>query len=196
MQKISLFLIIVCFLSCGLFSCFFPYPILSNYTNLNAKNIYEINTYNEAELTAHQNSEKRVLDLMWKDINPLFENDIPYELIALHNNSSFFAVRTGGTNHADIEPASSEEKQSMEQFFTTNEWKCYPVLLKLNENTFIPASLSSYPHGYQTLNTSSGHFCLHFKNSKTHKTNLIDQTNQDCIKEATKKGKIYIKQEQ
>lgn len=196
MKRISIFLIVLSFISCVLFNCIFSYPILSDYTNLTSKEIFDINNYNESEIYPIQDNKVQILSLGWNNIHFIFECNKDYELILLNENISISIVRTGGVNHADIEPASNKDALSLIEIFKHDlQTKCYPVLLKINDNTFLPASLSNYAHGYQSLNITNGHFCLHFNNSTTHSTKLTDKTHQNCVELATKKGEKYLNSE-
>lgn len=196
MQKISLSLIVVFMLAFTIFSCLFPYPILSDYTNLTSQNAFEINTYHETELFPNMTDSKKVLDLTWEEIDVLLPFEEPFEVIFPNEEHSFFVVRTGGKNHADIEPSTPADLAVMtENFESSDLWQLFPVIVKLNDSAFLPACLSSYSHGYKSNNFGHGHFCLHFKNSKTHSTKLVDKKFQDCVKASYDLAKQYLKNE-
>jgi hypothetical protein len=44
--------------------------------------------------------------------------------------------------------------------------------------------MNGMPHGGQQINNNDfqGHFCIHFKGSKTHKGNRMDATHQAAVK--------------
>lgn len=195
-MKQSTLLYIIFFVGiCAIFSCIFPYPIFSNYNNITEKDASEINNYFETELNSSTIVKPNVLTLSWFNIiDNMFEIGKKYEIIDLQSEESFYITRTGGKNHADIEASNFSDFQIIHKITDNNfELKHLPVLLKLNENTYIPASLCCYPHGYNNSNVGYGHFCLHFKNSRTNFTNKIDSNHQKTVKIATKMGKSFIK---
>ena len=45
--------------------------------------------------------------------------------------------------------------------------------------------MNGMPHGTTTIsNNFDGHFCIHFKNSKTHGTDKVDSEHQNCVNKA------------
>ena len=47
--------------------------------------------------------------------------------------------------------------------------------------------MNGMPHGTSTIdNDFGGHFCIHFKNSKTHGTDRVDPDHQKCVTTASK----------
>ena len=62
-----------------------------------------------------------------------------------------------------------------------------PALAKINEQTFLPASIYSYQHGYQN------HYCMHFKNSKTDGTKKEDAFHQKNISHILKNKSKFLK---
>ena len=198
MKQMTLVYIVFFMVVAAIFSCVMPYPIFSNYTNITESNAYDINNYFETELSSQSTTTPQILDLNWFDnINTLLSANRTYEIFDIKSGQSFFVSRTGGTNHAEVEPISENDNQTIYEIFNNNwDWQRLPVLLKYNSLSYIPASLSGYPHGYSktTSNKTNGHFCLHFKNSKTHVTNKIDSKHQKCVNYATQQGEKFLKQ--
>ena len=96
--------------------------------------------------------------------------------------------RLGGTNHMDLEPASSSDTSKLKKVCGgTYSWKTYPVILQVN-GRYIAASINTKPHGSQSIKSNGfkGHFCLHLVNSTTHGTNLVNEEHQKTIDEAYK----------
>lgn len=197
MQRTVLFYVMVFFIVMAIFSCLMPYPIFSNYTNLTEKNAYEINNYNETEMENQTKQEPKILDLDWfESINVLLPLEEEYEILDIKTDQSFYVVRTGGKNHADVETVEEKDSNLLHEIFDNEwNWERRPVLVKINENAYLPASLSGYPHGYSTSQQSvlNGHFCLHFKGSKTHGTNQTDDKHQNTINYAKDKGYKLLK---
>lgn len=183
MQKSILFYLIIFALSALLISAILPYPIFSSYTNINNQNAFEINNFKETEIKNNFNISAKILDFDFDDINQIIP--IEFELIDLNSEETLQATRIGGNNHADI-IFDQYSKIRLQQICQKFSWERRPVLVKLNENAYLPASLICFPHGY------NNHFCLHFKNSKTHGTNKSDNTSQKTIKTAKKLGIKYL----
>lgn len=193
MRKSFLLYVIVFIFVVGTFSAILPYPIFSNYTNVTEKNVYEINNYYESEYENNQTHTNKILNLDWSGIDCLIHNDSEFEVIDIETEQTFYVKRIGGTNHADITAVSQNDFETIKNLYTLS-WQRHPVLVKLNDYSYLPASLVSYPHGFEDENKiMNGHFCLHFKNSKTHGTNRIDDEHQKCVAIAKKKGVEIIK---
>ncbi len=174
MQK-SLFNCVFFLLVMAFFSSILPYPIFSNYTNISAKEATEINNYHECEIKNETDNSIKILSLEWKDILHLLP--LNFEIIDLESEQTLQATLLGGTNHADIQ---------LDENIYSLSWQRHPVLIKLTESAYLPASLASYPHGFER------HYCLHFKGSKTHGTREEDPAHQSCIKKAQTLGKNYL----
>ncbi len=101
---------------------------------------------------------------------------------------TFSARRWSGANHLDAEPASSEDTKTVKAVFGGDwSWARRPILVKYNGHVYA-ASMNGMPHGTTTIknNEFSGHFCIHFYNSRTHETNRVDETHQNAVRSAMK----------
>jgi hypothetical protein len=137
----------------------------------------QINNYFESEITNNSTEKQTILNLNWfKDIDSLLCCNKKYEVIDLNTKTIFNIVRIGGKNHADVIVYNQNDE------IYKQEWRCHPVLVKLNENAYLPAAFISYKHGYNS------HYCLHFNGSKTDGTNTADEDAQKCVKYAQKHG--------
>lgn len=194
MKKTTLFYIMIFVFVTAVFSSLLPYPIFSNYTNVSENEIFDINNYQETELTQIYNHSPQVLDLDFKQINALLPIESKFEIFDITGENSFIAQRTGGQNHLDIEPTSEEDFQNLLKITNfTLDWTRTAVYIKLSDTAYVPASLCAYPHGYKTLGTScTGHFCLHFKNSKTDGSGKVDTNHQKAIDKANKNSRNFI----
>ena len=127
---------------------------------------------------------------------------------------SFRVKRTGGTNHSDTETLSKEDTELLKKIFNGQwSWERRAVIVTVG-NRIIAASMAGMPHagrddkpartivsnrsdGYGTGvnydsikgNGMSGHFDIHFLNSRTHGTNRVDEKHQAMIQKA---AKIYM----
>ncbi len=191
MQK--LFYIMCFVVGLAVVSMLLPYPVLSNQVNLTRKQVFEINNHFETELQNDANQTPKILDLDWNYIDSILPIQCEFEIVDLKTEESFFVQRTGGKNHADIEIKNSSNAEIINNICQNFSWERRPVLVVLNDNAYLPASLCIYPHGFSENNVLNGHLCLHFKNSKTHGTNKIDGKHQITINNAENLGGIFIK---
>lgn len=104
---------------------------------------------------------------------------------------SWQVSRHGGTNHADVEPLTSDDTAAMKKACGSDygTWNRRPIWVSINGKKYA-ASMNCYPHGESSItdNGFDGHYCIHFTNSKTHGTGKVDKLHQDTIKIALKKG--------
>jgi len=99
----------------------------------------------------------------------------------------FTVKRWSGANHIDAEPLTSSDTGKMRKIFGHWSWRRRAVLVKYNGHVYA-ASMNGMPHGTQTIkgNNFDGHFCIHFKGSKTHGSGKVDAMHQNCVAEALK----------
>ena len=188
MHKRLLIYLLIFALSASVFSCLFPYPIFSSYTNVTDKNMAEIANVNESELEVEQDNEIKVLNVDWNVANAIVECYTPYRLIDIKSGISIMIERIGGVNHADIETIDSNNTLLLYEIFDSNfSWNKRPMYLELRDNVYLCCSLSGFPHGESKgENNLNGHLCLHFKNSKTHGSGQVDKAHQKNINYAYK----------
>ncbi len=192
MKKTTCFYYLIFFVCFCFFACILPYPILSRYTNSTEKQMSQTNQYRETELSKKDSQKNKVLSITWDEgINNLLETDSIYEIYDFTTKQSFYIKRIGGINHADVIPASKEDFSYIAENMSQNT--CTPVALIFSSSTVIPASFYGYMHGYSDNNTQfHGHYCLHFKGSKTHSTNNIDYYHQKALRSAQKQAQTLL----
>lgn len=130
------------------------------------------------------------------------------EVMDIETGRSFYMKRTFGTNHADVEPLTSEDAGIIKDIWGGWTWTRRAVVVKI-DGYVLAGSLSAMPHagvdskpavsyisnrsgGYgwgQNLdsvknNGVSGVMDLHFKNSRTHNTNTVKQAHQIMVNKA------------
>ncbi len=178
----------------GIFSTIMPYPVISNHTNITESDAYNINNYYETEISSQTAQSSQLLTLDFDVVDCLLPNGTEFEIYDFDNEMSFTVQRTGGKNHIDIEPIDEENSQIFSEICDyAFSWQRRPVLVKINENAYLPASICQYPHGYVSIeNGLNGHLCLHFLSSKTDGTNEEDFQHQRCVKYAISHGKKLI----
>lgn len=100
---------------------------------------------------------------------------------------TFTARRWSGYNHLDAEPLNAASTAKLKEAAGGFSWMRRPILVKYDGHVYA-ASMNSMPHGDNTItgNDFNGHFCIHFTNSKTHATNHVDATHQNCVARAAR----------
>lgn len=96
--------------------------------------------------------------------------------------------RMGGSNHADVEPATKADTAKLKQIAGGKfSWTCHAAILMAN-GQYVACSFNTMPHGDQTIkdNGYEGQFCLHMVGSLTHGTKKINSNHQACIEKAYK----------
>ncbi len=120
-------------------------------------------------------------------VMPRFKKGLKYRVIDFDTKLSYFVIRVGGNNHADVEPATAADTKTMYQTLG-NTWKNWRrrALIVIIDNEPIAASLYGEPHAYETIpnNGMRGQVCIHFRNSKTHGSNRVDPDHQYQVRRA------------
>ena len=99
---------------------------------------------------------------------------------------SFRVYRGGGTNHADVQPATAKDTAAMKQCYGGSwSWNRRAIWVSIGGVKYA-ASMNGMPHGGGSIqnNNFDGHFCIHFTNSRTHGTNIICPQHQAAIRVA------------
>lgn len=176
------------------FSAVLPYPVFSNHTNITEGDAYKINNYFETEIESQSSQNQRLLELDFDVVDSLLPIESEFEIIEFENGTTVSMRRTGGKNHIDAEPINEENGEIFSEICDyTFTWQRRPVLVKINETAFLPASICEYPHGYSSVESGlNGHICIHFLSSKTDGTNEEDFQHLQCIKHAISHGKELI----
>ncbi len=97
------------------------------------------------------------------------------------------ALFSYGHNHMDIEPLTKEDTEKIKKLWNYKySWTMRPVLVYYLDHV-VAGSLAGMPHAASTLdrigdNGMAGVCDLHFKNSRTHATNKIDERHQKQVR--------------
>lgn len=141
---------------------------------------------NNANITS-SGSVKTGSYLEWSQVKEIFTKGTTATVYDFNTGVSWTVKRTGGSKHADVEPVSSTDtalyKKALGKYYMN--WKRQPCIVVV-KGYRIAGSYHGYPHGYDSIsgNNLSGHYCIHFKNSRTHCSNKIDSDHQACVRKA------------
>ncbi len=136
------------------------------------------------------------------------------KIIDVDTGLSFSIKRTYGYNHADCETLTASDTAIMKKIYGGQwSWSRRAIIVVVNGRR-LAASMAGMPHagredlksdiwvdGWRTGgygdgynfdrvkgNNMSGHFDVHFLNSKTHGTNRVDEGHQAMVQKASKSG--------
>ncbi len=118
---------------------------------------------------------------------PRFDRGEKVKVTDLETGISFYMVRTGGSNHADSEPASSSDTKKIKEIYGGEwSWERRAMVVRLDGH-YIAASMHGFPHAYDMIsgNGMAGHLCIHFLNSKTHIRDAKDPEHQAMVQAAS-----------
>ena len=128
-----------------------------------------------------------MLDWFADNVSSVIPKKAKFVIKDVRTGKTFNAVRWSGVNHLDAEPATAEDTAIMKKIYGGAwSWNRRPILILYRGHVYA-ASMNGMPHGTTTIdNDFDGHFCIHFKNSKTHGTKVVDAEHQKCVTVAGK----------
>lgn len=122
--------------------------------------------------------------LAWEDARQYFNKYSSATVTDLDTGLQFNIQRRGGSSHADVQPLTAEDTATMKAIYDGKwSWKRRAVVLTLENGMEIAGSMNGMPHGQGAIagNNFKGHFCIHFRNSKTHGSRKVDLAHQMMV---------------
>ncbi|MBE5777748.1 MAG: hypothetical protein E7331_00255 [Clostridiales bacterium] len=129
-----------------------------------------------------------VKDWYADDVSRLIPKNAVFTVKDVYTGRTFKVRRWAGSNHIDAEPLTASDSATMKKVYGGSwSWRRRPILIQYNGHVYA-ASMNGMPHGDDTIsgNNFNGHFCIHFKNSKTHGTKKVDKDHQNAVNIASK----------
>ncbi len=128
-----------------------------------------------------------VLDWFADNVTSVIPKNARFTVKDVKTGKTFEAVRWSGSNHLDAEPRTTEDTEAMKSIYGGSwSWRRRAILILYNGHVYA-ASMNGMPHGTTTIsNGFDGHFCIHFKNSKTHGTKKVDPDHQSAVTSASR----------
>ncbi|MBR6028707.1 MAG: peptidoglycan-binding protein [Clostridia bacterium] len=136
------------------------------------------------------------IDWFTGGIQELWPRGASVKVYDVYTGTVWWAKRSAGGNHADVEPLTKEDTarycamygvSTPQEIEDRNLWQRRPSLVTIGQRTFA-CSLYGIPHNPDgdTLpnNGMTGQVCIHFTNSRTHGTNVVNQDHQNAIEYA------------
>lgn len=127
----------------------------------------------------------------------------------VETGETFSLKRTFGTNHADVEPLTKKDAKAIKSIWGGWSWERRAVIVDVN-GVLLAGSMTAMPHAgvdnapaIKVVNNRSGnygrgqnldlvknngvdgHMDIHFKNSRTHGTNVVQSSHQNMVKKAS-----------
>ena len=128
--------------------------------------------------------------LSWEEVDRIFPKYSNATVVDIDTRLQFRVQRRAGTYHADVQPLTVEDTSVMKMLYNGNwSWKRKAIIVQLDNGRRIAASMNGMPHGSGAIrgNNFNGHFCIHFRDSKTHGTQERNLDHQIMIWKAANK---------
>lgn len=148
-------------------------------------------------------------DLDWfTQVRDLWKRGVDATITDVDTGKTFQVKRTYGTNHADVETLTKEDTAIMKEIWGGFSWERRAVIVHVAGYT-LAGSMTAMPHAglenkregawvfgrsagfgygynYDAIkgNGISGHMDIHFKNSRTHGTGVVQKIHQDMVRKA------------
>lgn len=161
----------------------------------------------KASVKASEAAKTGALD-WFKEVQCIFSRGMEAVVTDIDTGKSFQVIRTYGTNHADVEALTKDDSNIIKDIWGGWSWERRAVVVQVGDYT-LAGSMTAMPHagvesapadkvvggrsdGYGTGenldkikgNGASGVMDIHFKNSRTHSTNVVQKVQQDMVKKA------------
>ncbi|MFJ8244447.1 hypothetical protein [Peribacillus asahii] len=130
--------------------------------------------------------------LPWEEVNKLIPNKAKFTIIDVETGQKFNVQRRAGSQHADVQPLTRKDTRIMKEIYHNQwSWKRRAIVIVIKDQV-IAASMHGMPHGAGALdNGFSGHFCVHFSGSITHRLRNEDLAHKLMILKAAGKLDDY-----
>ena len=125
----------------------------------------------------------------WSEVDEIFNRTDTVIVTDIKSGLSLRVSRIYGTNHADVEPVKPEDTEVLRKIFGGEwSWERRPVVVQIQDR-LLAASITGMPHGENVNghiydNNFAGHFDIHFRGSRRHKDNAVDEQHQNMIEQA------------
>jgi peptidoglycan hydrolase-like protein with peptidoglycan-binding domain len=148
-------------------------------------------------------------DLDWfTQVRDIWKRGMTAVITDVDTGKSFSVKRTYGTNHADVETLTKEDTETIKEIWGGFSWERRAVVVEVAgytlagsmtamphagldnkaEGAWVSGRSAGYGYGYNydkiKGNGINGHMDIHFKNSRTHGTNVVQKLHQDMVKKA------------
>ncbi|MBP1995549.1 hypothetical protein [Paenibacillus eucommiae] len=122
----------------------------------------------------------------WEVAERMLPRKSKFSITDLETGLTFKVQRRAGEDHADVQPLTKKDSKIMKQIYDGNwSWKRRAILVQ-SGNEWLAASMNGMPHGGDGIpdNDFSGHFCVHYAGSSTHRSDQPDLAHQLMVYKA------------
>ncbi|MBB6637209.1 hypothetical protein [Cohnella thailandensis] len=130
----------------------------------------------------------------WQEASRLVPRLKVFTVVDLETGLSFRVQRRAGRDHADVQPVSKEDTRIMKRIYEDRwSWRRKAVLVRA-EGRQLAASMNGMPHGGDGIpdNDFKGHFCIHFLDSSTHKSEVPDPAHRLMVYKASGRPRALL----
>lgn len=123
----------------------------------------------------------------WKEASHLFPRKGYAEVVDVETGKHFQVQRRAGSQHADVQPLTEKDTKVMKEIYNGKwSWKRRAILVRTG-GRILAGSMHGMPHGGGAItgNNFPGHFCIHFKDSTTHRKSYPDPGHDLMISKAS-----------
>ncbi|XID94783.1 hypothetical protein ACF3MZ_09805 [Paenibacillaceae bacterium WGS1546] len=123
----------------------------------------------------------------WSAARTIVKRKSVFTIVDLESGLSFRVQRRAGSRHADVQPLTRQDSKIMKEIYGGKwSWDRRAILVR-TEQTTIAASMNGMPHGGDGIpgNGFKGHFCVHFLDSTSHRSDSPDPEHQLMVYKAT-----------
>lgn len=122
----------------------------------------------------------------WAEASRLLPRKSTFAITDAETGLTFRVQRRAGSDHADVQPLTKEDTRIMRQIYGEGwSWRRKAIFVTAGGKR-LAASMNGMPHGGDGIpgNDFSGHFCVHFLNSSTHRSETPDLIHQLMVHKA------------
>ncbi|WP_019422181.1 hypothetical protein [Paenibacillus sp. OSY-SE] len=130
----------------------------------------------------------------WSEVQQRLPRRSVFSIIDLEKGLTFRVQRRAGSKHADVQPLTKQDTQTMKEIYN-NQWSWdRKAIIVVTDRNRIAASMNGMPHGGDGIpdNGFSGHFCVHFLGSSTHRSKNPDLFHQLMVHTAAGKRDPFL----
>lgn len=131
----------------------------------------------------------------WQQAKTIVPRKMIVTVTDLETGMRFRAQRRAGSNHADMQPITKEDAHTMHAIYGGRwSWNRRAVIVDTGKQR-IAASMNGMPHGGDGIpdNDFKGHFCIHFLDSRTHRSRSVDAAHQAMVYKAAGQLESYVR---
>lgn len=168
-----------------------------------------MNVLEKSEIETPKIDVEKIGALDWfSKVRYIWDKGLDATVTDVNSGKSFQVKRTFGSNHADVEPLTKEDTNIIKSIWGGFSWERRAVVVKVGDY-ILAGSMTAMPHagidsapakayvrgrsdGYGSgtnldavkNNGASGVMDIHFKNSRTHSTNVMQKLQQQMVRKA------------